>query len=713
MTRALLLLLAVSPGCGESASTPTATSDPRDAGDAAFVRRVVPLMWGRTVTSNEEVALLASVAADEGRAALLDGMARDPAYLEHWAGVLMDAMAVSRIGFSANGGCYGRTLIPEPSGELAEHVRDAAPKAAAHSQPFTMRDLIHSALVLDDLSPVFRANLIASLARSIDDMHQLAAMSQRRNRAESFMVHYLDRRMACLGCHNSERAVTATQDPATNRHWPLPGDVDRALFGVPDGRDIAELSRFFRRKGVLAGYAYTHDAVSDEDIEVDRALGIEPWGWDPECGRFLPPDLVRADDVDLPGYFGGDRGEKGSVWDLEGDLATGFQTLRDIGPLQPLDTSVQPPVAFAWLVSASISHRVWEEAFGRRLTTAAYFPRNVYQRDTLYGLTSTFVTSGYSLRALIGEITGHPYFNAAVPEGDDDPRSYAPIFDPFVDEHLPIEDRRNDIGHTVRRAPSRVVMRSAHQALDWAAPPEFLLYYRSPFANMERDVGIFLKNGDPGFHGTSFQSVLAYETWFGLCTSPTQAAVCPLLPILDDPLSQTATVCELCVNRDLACAWDARCCDLAWEMYCSEECETGDPENIDLGIFPSMGAPVEADFVARLASTARDADATLEDAVATLKDRLHGDPRLDDPAERSALESLLGAPLTAKAGGDDELETRLRRVCGTLLTTPQMVLLGPVVDDVPLDARPPLTVDAADAVCLRIEGLFPDATICP
>jgi hypothetical protein len=709
----LLLAAGLASGCAATEEGKPTAPGVRDAGDNAFVRRVLPLMWGRRATSNREVAMLAGVATTQGRDALLRGMARDEAYLDHWGEVLMDAMAVPRLGFSANGPCYARTLAPETGPELAEYVRDNAPTNAPWPTLFTVRDLIRSALVLDDLTPIYRASLVAGLARSIDDMHQLAAMSQRQNRAESFVVHYLDRRMSCLGCHNSETAVTWSPDPEVNRHWPMRGAFEKALFGQSTGRPVEELSRFFRRKGVQAGYFYTHDAKSDEAIAADAALGIAPWGWDAQCGTFLPPEQIRPDDVlELDGYFGIDRGETGSIWDLEASLAAGFATLRETGLRVEGDDSVQADPAFAYLVSASIAHRVWQQAFGRPLTVANYFPRNAHQRDTLQGLTEVFVGGGFSLLDALIATTKHPYFNDAVPASGEDPRPYAPVFDPFADEDRVTADRRNDIGDTVRRAPARVLLRSAHQALGWPEPPEFLLYYLSPSARMQRDVGVFLKNGDPGFEGTSFQSALAWETWFGQCTSPTNSPICPLEPILADPLSKTSTVCELCSNRDLACDWDARCCDMSWDV-CSDDCSTGDPETVDLAVFPSADQPTETDAVSQIVASAQAGSFTVEDAVKSLLDRLLADSRLDDPAQRASVEALLAVPLSQPAAGDAELEERLRRVCGAVLTTPQFTLLGPTAEDVPADLAVALPVETDQALCARLGALFGDGLACP
>ena len=661
------------PAVGPGPEVPAALGvAPHDAGDEAWVKRVLPFVWGRRPVSVREVEVFVQLTEARGREQVVRAMAGSEEYRRRWGLFLRDALAVHRLGFSANPGCYGATLRPEPTGDLAAFVRDNAAIDSSWDVPWTVLDLIESALVLDDLSPIYRAHLVAQLDRALDDMHQLAAISQRRNRAQSFMASYLHRQMSCLPCHNSEFSVTGHEDPALDRTWEVPGLYEKAIFGLSAGRDIVDLSPFFRRKGVLAGYYYTHDAVPQEQIDAEYAAGVQPWGWSDRCGRFHPPDNVHPDDVeDARGFFVEDRADNGSVWDVLSVLSQGFASLRG-GPLRS-GPDVAPGEALATLVSLNVADQVWEAAFGRRLTIINYFPRNRAQRDTLAWLTETFVAGGYSLEDLVVAVALHPYFNGAAPTGGQDPRPYAAVFDPFADESLPPGERRNGLGDTLQRAPARLLLSGVHGAMGWPTPPEFLMYYLSPQARLQRSVGVFLKNGDPGFSGTSFQSALAWETLYGVCVDRSVDPVCPLAPILEDEKAQKATVCELCASRDEACAWDARCCDLAWDSICPTTCDTGDPDTLDLAVFPRWDPPAGGDWIATLMAAPPQ---TLEDAVRALKDRLLTDPRLDDPAEREVLEAMLGAALETPMAQDAETEARLRRVCGLLLASPQVLLLG-------------------------------------
>jgi hypothetical protein len=144
---------------------------------------------------------------------------------------------------------------------------------------------------------------------------------------------------------------------------------------------------------------------------------------------------------------------------------------------------------------------------------------------------------------------------------------------------------------------------------------------------------------------------------------------------LPDGQIKATTLCELCGNQDYACDWDARCCDLNWDAICTIEC--GGAEKIDLEHFPKPDLPAGEDWIGQLIEAAAESgEHTVGDLVGALKDRLLADPRLDDPAERAALEAVLDAKLSDPIAGDATLEERLRRVCGVFLASPQFLLLG-------------------------------------
>ncbi len=649
---------------------------PADAGDTAFAQRLVPFMWGRRPISVREVEVLAAMAQSAGREALVRAMAQSPEYLTRWELFLKDALAAERHGFDASPACYGRSLHPEPSTALAEHVRDNDADGAPFDQLWTMRDLMHSSLLLDDLSPIYRVHLLAQIGFALDDRNQPAAIGQRRKRAQRFLATYLNRQMLCLGCHNTEFSVTDSSDPLTDRHWPIGGLFEKVLFEDSFGRDISDLNRLFRRKNVVAGYFYTQDDMDDQRIP-EFKKGVTPWGWDESCGRLVAVDKVADDDNEQStGWFMAPLADNASMWDLEMSFAVGFSELQaGPDPAAPdFDPSADPEQTLAYLVALNLTDQVWKAAFGHRLTLPHVYPRNVAQHEILRNLADTFVRGGYSLLDVLVAVTTHPYFNGALPGEGESPRVYAAVFDPFVEPDLPPADRRNQPGDTIKRADARILLGSAYHAMGWPAVPEYLLFFMSDAAVAQRGAGVFLKTGDPGFPGISFQSALNWEALFSACADRSTDPECPLTPILDADLAQIATVCELCNSRDYACDWDARCCDLPWDAYCDGPggCDTGDPRLIDLRTFPKPSVPANGDVITKLMELGGDS-ATLGDGVAALKDRLINDPGLSDPDERAALEALVGKSLdTPLAGAEDEL----RRACGVFLSTPQFMLTG-------------------------------------
>jgi hypothetical protein len=256
------------------------------------------------------------------------------------------------------------------------------------------------------------------------------------------------------------------------------------------------------------------------------------------------------------------------------------------------------------------------------------------------------------------------------------------VFDAFAEEDKALNERRNHLGHTVHRADARILLKAAYVAMGWPQVPEYLFFFMEPAAQVHRDVGTYLKTGEPGFVGTSMQSTLSWEALYGLCQDASNNPVCPLMAILDLPEGQLRdpTVCELCENRVPACEWDARCCDIQWEKYCAlDYCfiEGKDfvRERIFLEYWPKLEPPSDGDFIVQLMAQAKGGGKTLGDLLSALKDRLLNDPGLDGPGEKEVLEALLGTALASPAD-DPKSEERLRLACGTFLATPQFMLMG-------------------------------------
>src|SRR6185369_4319588 len=114
-------------------------------------------------------------------------------------------------------------------------------------------------------------------------------------------------------CHNSEHSVTDSDDPALDRHWPVPGLAERAVYGISTGLDADRVHAVFRVDGFIEGT-------------------LRPWGWSDACGSFTPN--VGDDIAGVDGKLGSLTGKRLTVYQLEAALARGFNKLR--GQLPPI-----------------------------------------------------------------------------------------------------------------------------------------------------------------------------------------------------------------------------------------------------------------------------------------------------------------------------------------------------------------------------------------
>ena len=202
-----------------------------DAGDEAYVRRVVPQLWGRHPHSVREVALLMQIIEQSDRDTLIGAMMQSDEIVRRWAEFIKDHLQVNRTGERvATGSTWAES--PLDGGALASFVRDNPPTGPAYQSPWGVADLIESAIFLQDLSPVFRAQLFAMLGSKIINLDNPGAnLAWRQVYGDIFERSYLNRRMECLQCHNSEYSVTGSSDPALDRSLEVPGYFEKALFG--------------------------------------------------------------------------------------------------------------------------------------------------------------------------------------------------------------------------------------------------------------------------------------------------------------------------------------------------------------------------------------------------------------------------------------------------------------------------------------------------
>jgi hypothetical protein len=611
---------------GEPADPGDPVEESCDAGDEAFVKRLIPLMQGRRPEGMREVALLVSMIQQldargvDGRAVVARGLADGDAYRRRWKTFLWEQLRINRIEVKSNFDCYSITTGAGDDGELAAFIRDNDAQGSDFGDFFTLGDVLESALHLDDLSPLYRADMFARMAKPLSGANisqEEFEVNARSNYGEIFESAYLGRRTGCLECHNSEESVTYSPDPLQNHHWALPGNFERALWGDPKGRPEPELYAAFRWTGF----------VTDQG-------GTRPWGMSDDCGRFDP-----GRDGDLlsdAGFLGGDLPSGQHLFDIDPLFKSGFAGLAADGLELGDDLSVAPDQALAYLTAVTISGAVWKEAMGWPLTLAHSFPRNARQREILQGLTEAFIAEDYSLRTLLVETVLNPYFNAEAPDlcGATTPYFMDPVFDPYSITSADPNKLGNGVGDRVQRHSAWVLIESAMRAMWWSLPiqqiPDNEFDY--PGLGFLRDQGVFLKDAQAGFNGVDFNGLLSWENNLATGYSPGLGGDCT------GPLGQP-------------------CSQYEW---------------IELML-------VEASMKGGV---------TVRDLAAAIKDRLITEPTIYGDAELTAIAAVIGLDPAAKMNAVDSgaLEDGTRRYAGLLMNTPQFMLAGvPSLDQDPAE----------------------------
>ncbi|HEV7558998.1 MAG TPA: hypothetical protein VGO00_26175, partial [Kofleriaceae bacterium] len=668
----LAVVLSGCGGCGNDSAAPDAAADADTskpftecAGDPqSFVRQAFVALDGRRPLGQAETDVyvdLYTAAVAQGRDpkdTVARAMMARPEFVERWIDTSMDSLHVQRVDIQSEASCWdqpGRTVT---DGSLAAMMRDKPATSTGDGQLFTMVDVARSSILLDDLSPMYRAQMFSMVYHPIPAANVAPAeaeLARRSDFGDTFDSAYLHRDTVCLGCHNSEHSVTDNDDPALDRFWPVRGLPEKGVYGDSTGVAEDRAHAAFRVDNFVDGGSKT------------------PWGWASSCGVFASSvsDSVAPVDAKLASV----TGTRATVFDLEAALGRGFAALRGTGPtIGPDGAIADPDAALAWLVTLKVTEDVWKQATGTALTIANYFPRNQASGELLDKLATTFATSGYSLKTLLSAIVETDYFNRQPPElaCGSNPYTYPNVFDPWVIADADPAKRLNGPGDAVAALDARTLVTATSAALDWALPPGASRFpdYGEPncvgtcadlsqdcgFGQccvtfnavctqhglspdlelpFERGVGMFLRNSERGFRGLDFQARLVWEDRYGACTRP------------------------------------------PW---------------------------VTADAIdAIIAAAAADPTATATDVISALKDRITGEPAITAGAEHDALAAMVGS-LDGPATG--VTAAALRDVCGALLESPQFLLSGIAGRG---GARPKLTPTAAgyDAVCadLALRGI--------
>jgi len=678
--------------------------------DQAFVRRAILGVLGRRPYSQAEVDVYSRIilqvdAADgltdeqklakpqtdlrHSRRIVLEALFKRPEYAARWADLYRDYIRVQRIEELANKECFATPVSPDPAAAAA-YVRDQPPSVeGSGSSAFSMYDVIAGSIELDDMTPIYTANLFAMLSKTYLGANALPAaleLTRRRDFGAWFDAAYLHRDTVCLNCHNSEFSVTQSADPATNRHFPLPALLEKSLFGDSTGPSTfggyeggdrahaalryhgfvntcsdeqhtqAEAEEQFYNPGCATKEEPIHYCATEAICETDfQKLGrAKPWGWTEACGRYLSADKVPVDIAGVETKFGNVTGLRASPWGLAASLRAGFEKLRKAGLGADPDTGdvADPDKAFAYLVAMTVAENVWLEVVGTPLTIPTRFPRNAAARDQLAYLTQAFVGSGFSNQKLLEAVFASPYLNLAAPGvGCGEAYNAPAVFDPWVIADQDPVKRKNSAADGVASLTSRTAASALYSALGWsrpavaAFPDTYTLDDEDPQAALIRnerqfqsEVGFYLKSSEPGFRGFDFQARLGWESRFATCSK---------LP--------------------------------------GEEA----PDYID-GLAAAVSTPGKG---------------TIGDLVRALKDRLTGAAAIDPEREQPALEAMLGASLSADASTLPDVSSGLRKVCGVIASSAQFLLVGiPTSDGSVVPSLTPASASFA-SVCAGVAAV--------
>lgn len=331
-------VLVAPPGAADHPASPA-----YDNGNVSWVRQVVPVLYGRKPRGYTEIRLLAELADQAGRGPVLAALMESGEFVEHWASVLEEHLRINRgdTGRKDLSDCFTPSNdqraggTPGRSSALAEHIRTNGPDLPYNAAgEFTMGDVVRSSILLDDVSPVFLAHLFPMAGAPADAMGD--EIVKQADLLSNFDTVFLNRKNACLSCHNSSYSVTDHTSGWARAH-PIPGHFEEALYKARIGpRHPQEVSTFLR---------------TDVRVE-DGQSGLRPWGLAKSCGSFRRPagpdpvlPLVAPDGAaagstpssPLYPYFAGIRGVPAtpggvpvvSVFDLESQLRRGIGKLRE------------------------------------------------------------------------------------------------------------------------------------------------------------------------------------------------------------------------------------------------------------------------------------------------------------------------------------------------------------------------------------------------
>jgi hypothetical protein len=644
---------------GNEPPEPGDASELCDAGNEAWAKRTIQFIQGRRPEGVREARLIAQMVTQldaldvDGRRTVAMGLARGDIYLDRWKQWIYEQLRINVSADRRNELCYDRFGAESDSTALAEFIRDN-PAAQQYGSPFRLGDVVYSSLLLDDITPAYRADLYARHSAPMiagNVTHAELETANVGNYGKIFESSYLGRFTECMDCHRAEMSVTDAADPEFDRHWPLPGNVELATYGPTAAMpDAAKAHAVFRHFGFsTTSWLSPADPIPSvgEPVEIDPAPpeGNDlAWGMDADCGEFRFDAGEEFTLLQEPGYMIAEYPLGATVVQLDDHMREGFQSLVDDGlALGDDGTVLDQNVGFAWLYSANIANRVWREAMGYPLTVANNFPRNETQRDVMQGLAEAFSENQYSLRNLVASVTTNPYYNQQTPDVCGATTAYhmPAIFDPFTKGSSDPTARGNGVGDSLHRFSAMVLLDSLSRAMWWDLPQRFgpsedpdeqaglncgaglggVCNEAPVLVDFLRDSGVFLNDSESGYNGVDFTGLLHWE----LRTAQGQRI-----------------------------AFDGDC--------------TG----------PLGSGCADVDYITQLVGIAATSGGTMRDVAAAIKDRLITESGIDNSGEAAAIAGVMGMSLDTPCANvaAADMETAARRYAGVLLNSPQFLLAG-------------------------------------
>ena len=304
-----------------------------DAGDASFVRQAVPIVLGRKVRGHDELAMFVGLVQATDRTRFLRMLTHRSSphyaeYVEHWSNFFVDKLRVHRETERDLRSCFTPLRSGPPNSNLAACIASNAPGVSCRgtgtaASDFSMGDVLRSAIVADNLEPAYRAYLFPMVDQPSDGA-DATPLNRRDSVGETFAHVFLHRNLGCLGCHTTPNSVSGEidingQPSFWNRHHPVPGAFELAVYGADSGRDHHEVHAPFRSSRDLTG------------------SNQRPWQMQSSCGSFparaaFPIDAaVNLDGSTFDAFMTRNLGRQSSVWDVEETLRTGTGLLRTVG----------------------------------------------------------------------------------------------------------------------------------------------------------------------------------------------------------------------------------------------------------------------------------------------------------------------------------------------------------------------------------------------